>query len=182
MTLIAITNPSDESAEAGFVATPEFLPTPSRILEEYGSKLEDGAAVVFVEGTRVWQYIATRDPNNPASIALRSNNALAADAGESGEEFIFYVSGRRGGNSSIIDTANIPLEADGPLETYTVFGENDDAEPFRAVLTATSPAAAKLAGIDAGTVDAGCEHMVRVDAVLKGDVTEADVTAEANEG
>lgn len=185
MNLIAITNPSDESAEAGFVITPEFVPTPSRILEEYGNKLEDGAAVVFIEGegagTRVWQYIATREPNHPASIALRSNNALAADAGDSGEEFIFYVSGRRGGNSSIIDSANVPLEAEIELKTYTVFGENDDGEQFRAVVTAPDPAAAKAAGIQAGLVDEGFEHDVDIAAVLEGDVTDVDVTPEANE-
>lgn len=183
MTLIAVTNPSDKSAESGFVVEPEFLPTPERILAEYGGKLEDGAQIAFIEGegedTRVWQYIATRDPNNPESIALRSNNALAADAGPSGEEFIFYVNQRQGGNASIIESAHVALEADAPLETYTVFGENDDSERFVAVVTAPSEAAAYDAGITAGCVDEGWESDVRIDLILPGDHSQAAIDTEA---
>lgn len=182
MNLIAITNPSDKSAESGFVVEPDFLPTPDRILEEYGGKLEDGAQITVVEGSRVWQYVATRHPNNPASIALRSNNALAADAGPTGEEFISYVHERRGGNASIIARANVALESDAPLETYTVFGEDDGSEWFTAVVTARSEQDAYDAGITAGCVDEGCESHVRIDLILPGDYSQAAIDTEALAG
>lgn len=173
MTLIAITNPSDESAESGFVATPDFICTPQIILEQYGDKLEDGAQVVMIEGegedTRVWQYVATRNPNYPESIALRSNNALAADAGPDGEEFIFYISGRDPYGEGIIENANVSLASDEPeLETFTVFGNNDDGENFVAVVTATEETVIDE-GVKAGVVDEGYESDVVIVAVLKGD-------------
>lgn len=171
MTLIAITNPSDESAQAGFVHTQGGVITVESIIPEYGDKIEDGAQIVIVDDSfptiNVWQYIAERCGDE---VWLHVNNTAR-----------LYVDIDDVGPVVAQGTLTAP-EPEVELETFTVFGENDDAEAFRAVVTAASPAAAKAAGTAAGLVDEGCEDMVRVDAVLKGDVSEADVTPEANEG
>lgn len=169
MNLIAITNPSDESAQSGFVHTQTGHVTVESIIPEYGEKIEDGAQIVIVSdgpAPRVWQYIAERVGDD---IWIRVNNTL----------------------SDYIDTEDVgPCVAQGTvtatepeveLETYTVFGENDDGEQFRAVVTAANPAAAKAAGIQAGLVDEGFERDVDIAAILKGDVTDVDVTPEASE-
>src|SRR4051812_44044579 len=153
MNLIAITNPSDESAEAGFVYTQAGYITTESIIPEYGEKIEDGAQIVILSdigtpSTRVWQFLAERVDDD---IWIRVNNTF----------------------SDYIDVEDVgPCVAQGsvtpdvPLEQYTVFGENDDAEPFRAVVAASSPATAKATAIVTATVDEGCEHMVRVFTVL----------------
>lgn len=166
MNLIAITNPSDESAEAGFVHTQVGYITTERIIPDYGDKIEDGAQIVIVSdgpNPRVWQFIAERVDDD---IWIRVNNTTGD-----------YIDTEDVGPS----VASGSVEPEAPLETYTVFGENDDAEPFRAVVTATSPAAAKAAGIQAGLVDEGFEHDVDIAAVLKGNVSDVDVTPEANQ-
>lgn len=173
MSLIAITNPSDESAESGIVyeAAPFETFTPNAILNKFGSKLEDGAQVTMVEGNRVWQYLATRDGS---SIALRSNNALAADAGDQDEdsEFFWFVTGRSGGSDSIIDSTVAPLELpEAELETFTVYGNNDDDENFVAVVSATEETAHEV-GVAAGVVDKGYENDVKIYLILKGDQTD----------
>lgn len=169
MNLIAITNPSDESAEAGFVHTQYGYITTESIIPDYGDKIEDGAQIVIVSDIdglahRVWQFIAERVDDE---IWIRVNNTVGD-----------YIDVEDAG--PCVAQGNVtPPE---PLETYTVFGRNDNCEPFRCVVSAISPVEAYAAAVDAAVVDEGWEFEVRVDIVLKGDVTEADVTGEASEG
>jgi hypothetical protein len=178
--IIAITNPSDESAEAGIV---EEIPypglTPRTILERYGSKLEDGAQVVMtnIDNSRVWQYIATRETDGTESIALRSNNGLAREDGD--QTFIQFVAAGPGHGEFIIEVGDYELERPEPpveLETFTVYGENDDDERFVAVVSATEDTV-REAGIKAGLVDEGYEADVRIDLILKGDQTDLEVAS-----
>lgn len=180
MNLIAITNPSDESAEAGFVYTQAGYITTKSIIPEYGDKIEDGAQIVILSdigtpSTRVWQFIAERVDDE---IWIRVNNAIG----------------------DYIDVEDVgPSVAEGnvkQLEAYTVFGWSDDDEPFRCVVTAASPAAAYAAAVEAAAYEAavgaaaveaavmgeGYQYMVKSAVVLKGDVVEADVTGEATKG
>lgn len=83
------------------------------------------------------------------------------------------------GTASIDDVGSVVLFADGPREPYTVIGTDDYNEPFVATVTATSPEGAKEAGIAAGLVDAGNEHLVKIIAIYEGDLTESNVTGEA---
>ena len=167
MNLIAITNPSDNQAEAGFVHTQDGYITTERIIPDYGDKIEDGAQIVIVSdgpAPRVWQFLAERVDDE---IWIRVNNTTAdyidvSDAGPSVAE------------------GSVAPEVE--LEAYTVFGRNDDDEPFRCVVTAASPAAASEAAVEAAVVDEGYQYMVKIATVLKGDVVEADVAGEAAEG
>lgn len=169
MNLIAITNPNDSSAQAGFVHTQVGHITVESIIPEYGDKIEDGAQITIVTDSPsplVWQYIAERVGDD---IWIRVNNTLAD-----------YIDTEDVG-PAVAEGSVTPPEPEVELKTYTVFGENDDSEQFRAVVTAPDPAAAKAAGIQAGLVDAGFESDVDVAAVLEGDVSSIDVTPEANE-
>lgn len=165
MTIVAITNPSDEGAESHIVEELAGLVVPRRILEEFGDRLEDGAQVAMIGGAngvgRVWQYIATRDGE---TVALRSNNGLAGRA--EGERFIDFVENADDAHKYLIEVVGLPPEPE--LETFTVFGENDDGERFVAVVSATEDTVNDV-GVQAGLVDDGFEHYVRIDLILKGD-------------
>lgn len=173
MTLIAVTNPSDESAEAGIVDQRSLVGHPEGILREFGDRLEDGAQVALVENGRVWQYIVTRDDENPESVALRSNNSLAADKRAEGERFIDYVNDTPDAFDYIIEVGYYPLESAAALEEFTVYGINDDGEPFTAVVAATE-ATVYDAGVQAGLVDEGFENSVKIVAVFKGDQSDLE--------
>jgi hypothetical protein len=164
MHLIAITNPVHESAYAEFTHNQSTPITLESIVPKYGDKIENGAQIVIVSDDptpRVWQYIAER---NGDYIWIRTNNNLSD-----------YIDTEDIG-PSVAEGTVTPAEPEAELETYTVFGEDDDGERFRAVVAASSPAAAYVAGIQAGLVDEGFEHDVAIAAVLKGDVTDIDVT------
>lgn len=173
MTLIAITNPSDESAEASIVVDdPRKMYAPRSILDEFGDRIEDGAQVVMIDGGRVWQYLATRSGND--SVALRNNNALGLLARTDGQAFIEYMNDPDIGQNIIecIDLSSASGEFSGNGEdwqTFTVFGTNDDGERFSAVVTARSEEGAYRAGKYAGTLDDEFECDVRIDVILKGD-------------
>ncbi len=170
MILIAITNPSDASAEAGTVQSISGICTPKFILEELGEKLEDGDQVVMVEDDRVWQYLVTRS-SNEAPIALRPNNALGVDAryGD-GESCIDHEQWRQG---EIIECGTQKLVSEGELETFTVFGNNDDGEDFVAVVSATEDTVYD-AGVQAGLIDGGYEQWVTIDLIVKGDESDLE--------
>lgn len=158
MNLIAITNPSDESAESGFVHTQDGYITVESIIPEYGERIEDGAQIVIVTNgprPRVWQYVAERVGDD---IWVRVNNTL----------------------SDYIDTEDVgPCVAQGSvatapdLETFTVFGENDNGERFVAVVAATEDTVEDVA-VKAGLVDEGFESDVDIHLILKGDQSDLE--------
>ena len=161
MTLIAITNPSDEAAQAGIVH--DFgsgTMYPERILELFGDKLEDGAQVTMVDGGSVWQYLATRLDD---SIALRSNNALGDGS------FIDYMEAGDANGEYMVTSAWVPLASspEAELETFTVIGVNDAGEDFVAVVSATEDTVRDV-GVQAACVG-GYEDCVHVDVILKGE-------------
>jgi len=160
MSTVAITNPSDSAAKAGVVENVGFW-SPRSLLEQFGERIEDGAIIsVFDLGgitPGVWQYIAERYGDE---IKLRTNNTLSdyfdtANAGET------------------IDAFTIAAAAE--LETFTVYGVNDDGEGFTAVVNATEDTVEDV-GVQAGLVDEGYEHAVKIVAVLRGDQTEQAVS------
>lgn len=179
MTLIAITNPSDPSAEASIVRNVDYdAGCPEGILENFGDKLEDGAQVVMVKRERVWQYLATRESPPPGgfdsgSIALRNNNALVRDSRYDNDAFIDYMNGSD--NFDIIAMGNYPLASDvaaeatdEPLETFTVFGNNDDGEDFVVVVSATEDTVREV-GAKAGLVDEDYVDLVDINLIVKGE-------------
>lgn len=145
MALIAITNPSDGSAEARIVEE-IGASTPYHILERFGHKLENGAQVVIIKGDRVWQYLVTRMPDDKDRIDLRS------------------------GLGVIIATRSQRLMPDAALETFTVFGKNDGGENFTAVVWATENTVHDV-GVSAGLIFAGREEDVDIYLIVKGDAT-----------
>lgn len=163
MNLIAITNPSDKNAQAGFVHTQTAAICVEKIIPEYGDRIEDGAQIVVVSdgaSPRVWQYIAERCEDK---IWIRTNDDL---------------------NQSV-DTVNVgPCVAFGditPLEpvelhTYTVFGWDDDGQEYTYVCTAESPEQAAERTKAAVVVDPGYENQVSIDLILSGDHSDTTVS------
>jgi hypothetical protein len=151
MNLIAITNPSDESAEAGFVHSQVGHTTVESIIPEYGDKIEDGAQIVIVDDgpdPRVWQYIAERAGDE---IFIRANNTIA-----------LYIDTEEVGPCIVRGSVAPATE----LETFTVFGNNDYGEHFVAVVAATEETVYDV-GVQAGLVE-GYENSVSIAAILKG--------------
>lgn len=157
MTLIAITNPSDPSAESGFVDTKAGNIPVESIIPEYGDKIEDGAQIVVVgDGPvpHVWQYIAERFIDD---IWIRVNNDIQTniDTEVVGPE---------------VATGHVGLRE---LETFTVYGVNDNDEAFTAVVSATEHTVADVAA-KAGAVDEDYEHLVKIAAIVKGDQSDLE--------
>jgi len=149
MNLIAITNPNDESAEAGFVHSQVGHITVESIIPEYGDKIEDGAQIVIVDDgpdPRVWQYIAERHADK---MCIRVNNTMMPYTCDVGP-YVTY---------GTVDE----------LETFTVFGINAEDEHFVAVVAATEDTVYRV-GREAGCMNEGHEiHDVYIDIILKGD-------------
>lgn len=140
-----------------FIENDEFI-------SKYGSKIKRGAFVAlfnFDAGMLVSsrQFIADRIETR---VYLQDNsNVITSNCN------IDFV-------GEIVAHGNAALEGEIPgLETFTVFGENDDGERFTAVISATEETAFKAA-IDAGTVDRGWEDDVTIAAILYGDQSTLD--------
>lgn len=178
MTTIAITNPSDESAQASIVAEHDVIDA-DIILELYGSRLEDGAQVVMFDSGGVWQYLATRDPRCD-SIALRNNNSLSAELHDDDKTFIDFMNTGGWAYGIIAVRDDMPLADPEPpeLHTYTVYGSDDEGDRFVNVCTAPSAEEAATQTRTTVLVDEGYECLVNIDLVLTGDHSDAEATAD----
>ena len=159
-TIVGIQNPGDEAAE---VFRTGYALTPSDIANHFSDKIESGAFVTAID----------RDPHgNTVGIKV-----FIADKSEE----VVYLQNNEYGEEANIDllgdvVCSVEFEAKAELETFTVYGTDDNGSPFRAVITATE-ADAEEAGIEAGTVNWGCGYLVKIVAILKGDVTKEEVVS-----
>lgn len=167
ITIVAISNPGD--AEATIIVASTVL-SAEEVIEQYGDKINHGAfvSVIYRDGhgdtTRVLHFIADRSGNY---LYLQNNNFMADEDNAPDVDYIGAVVAS--------GYAYAPLETpEEELETYTVFGRNDDSENFVAVVSATEETVAEVA-VRAGTVDEGCEHLVTIGAILKGDQSDLDL-------
>lgn len=164
ITIVAVSNPGDEEATV-FVASTVL--SAEEVIEQYGNKINHGAfvSVTYRDGrgntTRVLHFIADR---SVSSLYLQNNEFMADEDDAPDVDDI----------GTVVASGYAPLETpEEELETYTVFGRNDDSENFVAVVTATEETVAEVA-VKAGTVDEGCEHLVIIGAILKGDQSDLD--------
>lgn len=156
-TIVTIQNPGEES----IVINPYAVLTATQVAEQYGGKIKHGAFVSIAERngfdntTGGSIFVADRDTDG---ILYLQNNEYMND-GVCGVDTIGAVAG----------SADVPLEPDpADLETFTVFGNNDDNEDFVAVVTATEDTVYSV-GVQAGLVDEGYEEDVDIVLIVKGD-------------
>lgn len=158
-TIIGIQNSDEETAE---VIVHGSALTASGVIEHYGHKINKGAfvSVTDVDGAGVTVGITIYIADKLDTTVYLQDNAFGD------ETDIDNV-----GSTVAVGEVSVPEE----LETFTVYGVNDNSETFIAVVTATESTVEDVA-ITAGTVDEGVEHLVKIVAVLRGDQTEQAVT------
>lgn len=162
ITIVAIQNPGDAEAT---IVNPQEIITPDDAIEKFGAQIEQGAFVSLtgrnIKGNTTGVQILVADRSGD-SLYLQDNEfmqdkEMAADVDNIGK---------------IIASGYAPLPQ---LNTYTVFGANDEGERFVKVCTAETPEEAAEQTKIAVLVDAGCAHLVKVDIVLTGDHSDAEV-------
>lgn len=168
-TIIAIKNPE----ETPLVIDDGFVLDGNEVAEQYGKQIKRGAFVTLIDV----DYDGDADGDAELYIADRVEDRVYLQSNDQVGD---------GGNS--IDAVgsvhtyadDVPLESDEPdpadLETFTVFGNNDDNENFVAVVSATEETVREV-GINAGVVDEGCEGMVDIVLIVKGDQSSAEVVS-----
>jgi hypothetical protein len=161
ITIVAIQNPGDAEAT---IVNPQEIITPDDAIEKFGTQIEQGAFVSLtgrsINGNTIGVQILVADRSG-ASLYLQDNEFMqdeetAADVDNIGK---------------VIASGYAPLPQ---LNTYTVFGSNDDGERFVNVCTAETPEEAAKQTKTAVLVDAGCESMVDIVIVLTGDHSDAE--------
>ncbi len=168
VTILAVKNPSDEVENATILAERPGL-TPEAVIEEFGDKIERGAFVSLTERdeggntTNVLLYVADRSGD---SLYLQDNGNIGPDYGADIDDI-----------GDVIESGYAPLADPEPeLETFTVFGNNDDGEDFVAVVSATEDTVRET-GVQAGLVDPGFEDSVSIGLILKGDHSDLENVA-----
>ena len=162
-TIVSIQNPGD--AEATNIVAESL--TPTGVIEQYGSRIAQGAFVAltdrdFINGNtqRVSLFVADRVETN----LYLQNNELMQDEN---------VAADPDNIGAVIASGQAPLASTEELETFTVFGVNDDGENFSAVVSATEDTVHDV-GIKAGLVDEGWENSVKIDLIVKGDALDLE--------
>lgn len=154
ITILAIQNPGDAEAT---IANPQRILTPNTAIEQYGGQIKQGAFVTLTDRSvngntvSVTTFVADRIGD---TLYLQNNAGIAEN-----EVSIDSIGG-------VEAQGYAPPEPE--LETFTVFGNNDDGENFVAVVSATEDTVVEE-GVKAGLVDEGYEADVTIAAVLKGD-------------
>lgn len=163
--ILAVQNPG----EAATVVACDFGLTPKIAIDKYGDQIKQGAFVSLTERDNdgntaaVSIYVADRVLDQ---LYLQDNEYLS----ESGAPSIDII-------GSVIEQGHAPLAPDPTeLETFTVFGKNDDEENFVAVVSATVDTVHD-AGVKAGLVDEGYEEDVVINVVLKGDYSNLETVS-----
>lgn len=163
ITVVAIQNPGEETQ----VFRANEL-TPYSAAEQFGVHMKQGAFVALTNHD---------ERGNTESVALFVVDTLATAEGRR----VYLQNNERFADSDfpevdIDDIGCVIGYADlavAPLETYTVFGINDDRENFVAVITAT-PDTVEEQAVKAGLVDEGYESSVQIVAIFKGDQTDLE--------
>lgn len=161
ITIVAIQNPGDAEAT---IVNPQEIITPDDAIEKFGAQIEQGAFVSLTDRninsntTSVQILVADRVAD---SIYLQ-NNAFMQDEGTAPDVDSI---------GEVIARGYAPLPQ---LNTYTVFGSNDDGERFVNVCTAETPEEAAKQTKTAVVVNAGCESMVDIVIVLTGDHSDVE--------
>lgn len=165
ITVVAIQNPGEEAViiRAGAL-------TPETAIEQFGEQIQHGAFVALTDRdyhgntTSVTLLVADRETDGRLYLQdnsyLYPDNQYKADVDDIG---------------AVVASGDVPLpEPD--LETFTVFGNNDDGEDFVAVVSATEDTVHDE-GVKAGLVDEGFENSVSINLILKGDCSDLEAVA-----
>lgn len=165
ITILAIQNPGDAEAT---IVNPQSIITPDTAIKEYGGQIKQGAFVSLTDcspnGNTVGACIFVADRAGDV-VFLHSNAYMSLDSAL----YIDNIGEIIDNIGEIIASRSAPLIPDeANLETFTVFGTNDDGYPFRAVVSATKDTVYDV-GVKAGLVDEGYEGNVSIAVVLKGD-------------
>lgn len=162
-TIITIQNPGEEAA----VINPYAVLSPEDVVQQYGGQIKHGAFVTLIgrDGldNTVGGLILVADRETDGRLYLQNNefltedNAYKADIDDIG---------------AVVASGEVPLDPPpvdpADLETFTVFGNNDDNENFVAVVSATEDTVYDV-GVKAGLVDEGYEEDVDIVLIVKGD-------------
>lgn len=162
ITVLVVQNPDEE---ATVVARSPGL-DPDSTIEEYGEQIKRGAFVALIQRDRLSNttggelFVADRIDS---TLYLQTNAYMSDDGGASVDDI-----------GPSIAAGYAPLPEPVELNTYTVFGTDDDGERFSNLCTAETAEQAAAQTKTAVLVDEGCEHLVTVDIVLTGDHTDAE--------
>lgn len=166
--IVGITNPKEGAAQAATDVLASVA-DPASIISDYGDQIENGALVSITDrdgnGNTVGQYLYIADRESNEDTLILRNNATLGDL----SVFLYEAGG---------EVARGESAPEAELETFTVFGNNDDGEDFVAVVTATEDTVADV-GVQAGLVDEGFEGSVSISLILKGDHSDTEVVAAA---
>jgi len=153
---LVVQNPGEQAE----VIARDYGLTPGTAIEQYGGQIKHGA-FVSLSGDGVQLLVADREVDG---ILYLQNNEHLIDGQGADIDLI----------GSVVASGDVPCEPDeADLETFTVYGVNDNHETFTAVVSATEDTIADVA-VKAGTVDEGFEHLVKIVAILKGDQTDLE--------
>lgn len=156
-TIVTIQNPAEDSV----VINPYAVLSPEAVIENYGGKIKHGAFVSIIErdglDNTIGGSIFVADRETDGRLYLQNNEFLIDGEGADVDDI-----------GAVVASGDVELEASEELETFTVFGNNDNGVDFVAVVTATE-ATVRDVGIQAGLVDEGFEDSVSIDCILKGD-------------
>jgi len=167
ITVLAIQNPGEEA---------EIFRIPSvdayGAIDNYGEKMQHGAFVSLTardsqgNTTDVKLYVVDRIGS---TVYLQMNDRLQDEEAPS----IDYIGGVVASGEAPLPTPPVPEPEPVELETFTVFGNNDDNENFVAVVSATEDTVHEV-GVQAGLVDEGYEDQVDIVLIVKGDHSDAE--------
>jgi hypothetical protein len=161
ITILAIQNPGSEET---VIVSPQRTVSPQQAADEYGSQIQQGAFVTLIDrsphGNTVGVTVLVADRNGDV-VYLQTNDAIADN------EVDIDAIGR-----VVAESYNPEPKVE--LETFTVFGNNDDGDDFVAVVSATEDTVHDV-GVQAGLVDAGFEGSVTISCILKGDHGDAAI-------
>jgi hypothetical protein len=159
-TILAVQNPGEET-----ILIPQVGTDLEDIIINYGSQFEHGAFVALIEKDAFGQVRTIRqfvvDKITDGQTYLQDNSYMSEDGAANVDHIGAVVS------------AGFPDDPtpEEELETFTVYGVNDDDEAFSAVVSATESTVESV-GVQAGLVDEGFESHVKIVAILKGDQTD----------
>lgn len=155
--ILAVQNPG----EAAVIIARDFGLTPNGAIEQYGDQIKQGAFVSLTERDNdgntasVALFVADRVGD---TLYLQDNSFMSDSEAPSIDDI-----------GSTVASGEAPLTPNpAELETFTVFGNNDDGEAFVAVVTATEDTVYNV-GVQAGLVDEGFENSVTIDLIVKGE-------------
>lgn len=166
LTILAIQNPGETKS-----IIIRDVGEPGRdAIEKHGAVIKRGAFVSFTtrdnlgNTSAVEHFIADRVSNR---VYLQDNGHFALDLDDAEAPDVDYI-------GAVIHSGD--AAPTGGLETFTVYGNNDDDEDFVAVVSATEDTVYDE-GVKAGLVDAGYEDDVAIHNIVKGDLRELEFVA-----